>query len=118
VAESPTRWHCGCLIGAGGHQTRGEAARCYHAQREPQRAEAALQSYMPAPLRVYDITLDALRELTQRDLEEYWAVSRAYSRIRQAYKEGRDLREAVEVAHAQLMAAIGEVEQWQPGVSS
>jgi hypothetical protein len=55
-------------------------------------------------LRLYDFALDDWREPTQADLDTYMALTRAYGRIRTAFKQGRPLEEEIEQAHAELMA--------------
>jgi len=58
------------------------------------------------PLRVYDAKLDDFREPTQRDLDCFMALGRAYGEIRSAYHQDLLLRPVIEAAHAELMASI------------
>lgn len=41
-------------------------------------------------LRIYDIALDGLRPITQKDIDDYGALRRAYGDLREAYKRVQD----------------------------
>ncbi len=64
-------------------------------------------------LRVYDVSIDAYRPATQRDLDCFNILNQAYGAIRFAYNRdkrspdlGLTLTAAVEEAHEKAMAAI------------
>lgn len=50
-------------------------------------------------LRIYDISIDAYRDVTQLDLDEYQAVANAYGLIQQA----------IQTHHAQLRVEIAKI---------
>lgn len=61
------------------------------------------------PLRIYDVTIDAWRTATQKDIDCYSALTRAWGRVMTAQKYPSDtaLRRTIDEAFNELMVAIG-----------
>jgi hypothetical protein len=66
-------------------------------------------------LRIYDVAIDDYRPATQRDMDCFKLLNRAYGAIRFAYKQaGRTPEQklaAIEEAHQKLMEAVGKLSE-------